>query len=313
MSRTSSTNCDTITLADGRELVFTALGPRDGVPVFYCHGAIGTPVQGTVDLGLIARRLGIRYVTPFRPGVGGSDPLPGRTICDHADDLRQLADRLALERISLVGVSAGAPYALAAAHRLGARVSRVAVCSSVSPFWPVYRTPGVRRRLRAPLAVLAAMPDTCRLLGDAVLPLLNANPGIVTRVIAAHAAPTERRRLAGSSEHTAVCDSFLAATAGGAAGLIDDYRTYARGWGFDLAAVEAEVHMWHGAKDPLVPIEHALKLAASLPCCRVFVDPHEGHHFFRSALPQILETLTADLSPNFRVSRLERTEGALAA
>ncbi len=49
--------------------------------------------------------------------------------------------------------------------------------------------------------------------------------------------------------------------------------------------------MWHGAADPLVPVEHALQLAATLPRCRVFVDPDEGHHFFRRRLGEILAAL----------------------
>jgi pimeloyl-ACP methyl ester carboxylesterase len=56
------------------------------------------------------------------------------------------------------------------------------------------------------------------------------------------------------------------------------------------------VHLWHGVSDPLVPVEHALQLAATLPNCRVFVDPDEGHHFFRSNLDQILAALVADAS-----------------
>jgi hypothetical protein len=43
--------------------------------------------------------------------------------------------------------------------------------------------------------------------------------------------------------------------------------------------------------DPLVPIEHALQLAATLPCCRVFFDADEGHHFFRRRLTEILAVL----------------------
>jgi len=43
--------------------------------------------------------------------------------------------------------------------------------------------------------------------------------------------------------------------------------------------------------DPLVPVEHALQLAVTLPRCRMFFDPDEGHHFFRRRLPRILALL----------------------
>ncbi len=87
--------------------------------------------------------------------------------------------------------------------------------------------------------------------------------------------------------------SFLDAACAGVSGLVDDFLTYAYGWGFDPREVLAEVQLWHGGGDPLVPVEQALQLAADLPNCRVFLDPDEGHHFFRSALQQILATLVA--------------------
>jgi pimeloyl-ACP methyl ester carboxylesterase len=242
--------------------------------------------------------VGVRYIAPCRPGVGGSDPQPGRTILDYPQDVRALADALELERFDVIGVSAGGPYALAVAHELPQRVGRLALCSALSPFSAPHRTPGLRRRVQVPLSVLAGAPAAVSLIGDLVLPLLAAHPAIVTAAVALHAAPSERLRLRGGAEQAAVCRSFLDATAThGTGGLVEDFLTYVGGWGFDPADVQHEVHLWHGAKDPLVPVEHALQLAATLPRCTVSVDPDEGHHFFRSALPQILSALVAPQPP----------------
>lgn len=280
-----------LALRDGRSLSFSAIGPQSGQPVIYCHGAIGTPVQATIDLQRIVESTGVRFITPSRPGVGGSDPQPGRTILDFAGDVAELADFLGLGRFSLLGVSAGGPYALGIAHQLGARVQRIALCSALSPFCMPQRAPGLPRRVGLPLAALAAAPELARRLGNAVLPLLSEHPGLITGVIAAHAAPGERARLASSPDRSAASTSFLDATCGGVGGLIDDFLTYAHGWGFDPTCVDSEVQLWHGACDPLVPVEHALQLAAALPNCRVFIDPDEGHHFFRASLGQILGVL----------------------
>jgi pimeloyl-ACP methyl ester carboxylesterase len=296
MRTNASDRRDALTLSDGRRLAFSVTGPRDGLPVFYCHGAIGTPIDATVDLTRIAYEVGIRYIAASRPGIGGSDAKPGRTVLDFADDIRELADALDLPRFAVAGVSAGGPYALAVAHRLPERVRRVALCSALAPFCPPHRTPGMQRRIRVPLAVLAGAPDMCRRLGDTVLPVVAGHPRLVTRVIAAHAAPSERARLDTAGERHAASQSFLDATCGGVGGLIGDFLTYANGWGFSPADVRPEVHLWHGASDPLVPVEHALQLAATLPNCRVFVDPDEGHHFFRSNLEQILTALVAEAS-----------------
>ncbi len=293
-----------LTLSDGRRLAFSVTGPEDGLAVLYCHGAIGTPIEATVDLMRITRALGVRYVAPCRPGVGGSDPKPGRTLLDLADDVEELTDALGIGGFAVIGVSAGGPYALALAERMPERVRRVALCSALAPFCPPHRAPGLQRRIRIPLATLASAPGICRRLGNAVLPLAAAHPRLVTRVIAAHAAPSERDRLDSASEHAAASGSFLDATCAGVGGLIDDFLTYASGWGFEPRDVWPEVHLWHGASDPLVPVEHALQLAAALPNCRVFIDPDEGHHFFRSSLGEILAALVDGLPTGHTPVRL---------
>ena len=218
-------------------------------------------------------------------------------MLDFAGDLEALADALEIDRFMVIGVSAGGPYALAAAHALGDRVTRVAVCSSLSPLCAPHRTPGMPARIGLALSALAASPRACTALGDLLLPVIRRHPGLLHRVIAAHAAPSERERLSDPAERLAAGSSFLDATAYGVGGMIDDYMTYSREWGFRPAEVSAEVHIWHGANDPLVPVEHALQLAVELPRCRVFVDPEEGHHFFRRRLEEILEALLGRAGP----------------
>ncbi len=289
--RQSASDFHELLLHDGRRLRYSEAGPAGGIPVVYCHGAIGTPLRGSLPLESIAWELGVRHISVSRPGIGGSDPAPGRSVLGFASDVRELADALSLERMCVIGVSAGGPYALAIGHSLGERAERVAVCSSLSPMCAPHRTPGMAWRIRLALAFLARAPGLCSAAGDSVLPLIRRHPGLLSRVIAAHAAASERERLAEPGERRAASESFLQASSGGVRGMVDDYLTYSRGWGFSPADVDAEVDLWHGLNDPLVPVEHALALAATLPRCRVFFDPDEGHHFFRRRLAQILGVL----------------------
>jgi pimeloyl-ACP methyl ester carboxylesterase len=73
--------------------------------VVYLHGAIGSPRWRTPHLDALIARLGIRYVVVDRPGFGGSDPSPGRTVAAFARDVEDLVDALAFERFSVVGGS----------------------------------------------------------------------------------------------------------------------------------------------------------------------------------------------------------------
>jgi len=289
--RPITTDRDAVMLDDGRRLRYAEAGPRDGIPVIYCHGAIGTPLASSLDLDAIAWDLGVRHIAICRPGIGGSDPAPGRTVLDFAADVRRLADVLELERFYVIGVSAGGPYAMAVGRELGERVLRVAVCSSLSPLCAPHRTPGMQRRIRFALSILARAPGLCATIGDAAVPVIRRHPALLTRVIAAHAAPGERQLLELADERSAASASFLGAASDGVRGMIEDFLVYSRPWGFSASEVTAEVHLWHGLEDPLVPVEHALQLAVSLPRCRVFLDPDEGHHFFRRRLANILAVL----------------------
>jgi pimeloyl-ACP methyl ester carboxylesterase len=280
-----------ISLRDGRRLVFSLAGPGDGVPVVYCHGAMGTALQTSVDLESITDELGIRHVAICRPGIGGSDPAPGRDLLGFAEDVRELVDALSIDRFRIVGVSAGGPYALAISHRLPQRVAAAAICSSLSPLAPPHRTPGMCRRIRLPLAVVAHAPGFCEAMGGLALPFIRRHPGLLSRVIAAHAAPEERRLLDTAGERAAASTSFLTAAGQGVGGMIEDYLVYARPWGFDPREITSEIHLWHGARDPLVPLEHALQLAVTLPRSQLFVAADEGHHFFRRRLRRILAAL----------------------
>jgi len=305
---------DCVRLADGRRLAYRETGPRDGIPVIYCHGAIGTPMGRSVGLEAIALDLGVRHIAVSRPGVGGSDAAAGRSVADFAGDARELADALELDRFAAIGVSAGGPYALALAHAMPERVQRVAVCSSLSPLCAPHRTPGMQRRIRLALAFLARAPGPCCALGDRALPLISRHPELLSRVIAAHAAPAERALLREPGERSAASTSFLDAAACGVRGMVEDYLTYSRPWGFSVAEIAPEVHLWHGLNDLLVPIDHALSLAVTLPRCRAFLHPDEGHHFFRRRLATILGVLVgARTDPGAQVAGSVAGARAVAA
>ncbi|MBL8682298.1 MAG: alpha/beta fold hydrolase [Myxococcales bacterium] len=70
-------------------------------------------------------------LAPDLRGFGHSSSMPSpRTLDEHADDLAQTMDSLAIERASIVGLSLGGYVALAFAERHRARVSQLALVDS---------------------------------------------------------------------------------------------------------------------------------------------------------------------------------------
>jgi pimeloyl-ACP methyl ester carboxylesterase len=284
---------DWIRLADGRRLAFSTTGPGDGFPILYLHGAIGSPLRASVELARAIERLGLRWICVQRPGFGASDAAPGRRMVDFAADVAALAAALDIGRLALVGVSAGGPYALACARGLPAGlVGAAAVCSSLSPLCPPHAVPGLAARMRVPMRLIAAHPRPATAVLDAGLRAGRDHPRVVMRAMTVGAPRADRVLVDDPHSRETAVAGLLAATAGGVEGLVEDYLVCCRPWGFRPQDVEPEIHLWHGARDALVPVEHAWQLAAALPRCTAAVDPDDGHFFFRRRTPEILDRLT---------------------
>ncbi|HEX2191519.1 MAG TPA: alpha/beta hydrolase [Longimicrobiaceae bacterium] len=106
---------ESISLPDGRILAWSEWGPPDGVPVLFCTGAAmsGSLGFGAGDLAELA----VRLLAIDRPGLGRSDPHPGKTLSTWAEDVRELVRARELGTPLAVGFSQGAPFALALAGR----------------------------------------------------------------------------------------------------------------------------------------------------------------------------------------------------
>jgi pimeloyl-ACP methyl ester carboxylesterase len=244
-----------VRLRDGRAVTYIATGPEDGFPVVYCHGAIGSPRWHTPGLDEVIERLGIRYLVVNRPGFAGSDPSPGRAVVGHAHDLGELMSALGHGRFSVVGVSAGAPYALACAWVLADRLVGLAAVSPLGPVDGPGASPSFRYRI--PL-----------------VPFSSPRAGPALAHVSLRALGLQRQTCARA--------------------MIDDYLVCRSPWGFELANIGMPVTLWHGRGDRLVPLSHTLALAAAIPGCEARVDPTGGHFFYSRRVADILGPLLPD-------------------
>ncbi|KIX93062.1 uncharacterized protein Z520_11335 [Fonsecaea multimorphosa CBS 102226] len=103
----------------GRTIAFSEVGDPNGFVVLCCVG-MGLTRYLTAFYDELARTLRLRLITPDRPGVGASSPLPESqcTPLNWVDDVAVICSQLEITRFSLLAHSAGAIYALATALKM---------------------------------------------------------------------------------------------------------------------------------------------------------------------------------------------------
>lgn len=262
---------DVITLADGRRLRWHEFGDPDGSPVLY---TAGTPVSGLggATYHEAARAAGLRWVSPDKPGYGGSDYQRKRSVNDWGDDLAALAGHLGLDRFALAGESGGGPFTLTAARQLADRVSVVALIASSGPIEPAERA-----GQRAPNRVMAWLARNAPALNT--VPVAAMRRGIFTPArrdvnLRRDPAATSQAGHAGLRiEYEAVADALRHGTRA----TVQELALIRRPWGFPLSEITMPVHLWHGVLDRSVPIAFARRLTRELPDATLHVGDSSGH------------------------------------
>ena len=121
-----------LALRDGRKVQAEEYGDPAGIPALWFHGAFSSRLEAW-SLDEPAKELGVRVVSLDRPGLGGSDPLPGRTVTGYAEDVREVLDALGIEQAAVGGLSNGGMYTMAVASVLSDRVLRAVPYNSSTP------------------------------------------------------------------------------------------------------------------------------------------------------------------------------------
>jgi len=262
--------------ADGRKLAVLERGDPGGAPIVFHHGTPGSRLDRHPDDSVYE---GVRAVFYDRPGYGGSDPQPGRTVADAAADTAAIADALGIDRFAVEGTSGGGPHALACAGLLGERVTKVAVVVGAAPSddpeldWQ-------RGMNDLNLAEFGAARDGPAALDAFLQPFadqVGIDPDAVIGEIAATLPAPDQAVLARPAVRAMLAETFVEACRQGVRGWADDDLAFVAPWGLELDRVQQEVRLWQGELDVLVPRAHAEYLSSKLSQARFDLVQGAGH------------------------------------
>ncbi len=278
-----------LTLADGRDLCYEEYGDPLGTPVLNCHGGLSSRLDAA-PADEAAKALGVRLISPDRPGMGRSTYLDGRTLLDWPSDVTELADALGLGRFAVMGWSLGGAFAAVVAAKLPDRVTKVALLSSAIPLDQFGSTRGLATEDR----ILLFLTERAPWVASAVmrLTIADASDNRLFREIARGFPKVDREVLMERADRHEAVAFIKESMRQGTAGCLQDYWIFGSPWGFRLEEIQAPVHIWEGTHDHTGPPEYRDFLMDHLAHATVTLVPDEGH---LSLLPHHAESILGDL------------------
>jgi 2-hydroxy-6-oxonona-2,4-dienedioate hydrolase len=257
-------------LQAGSQVASTARGPMEyasigeGPPVLILHG-----IAGGYDQGLLVTRLSpdnpFKLISISRPGYLRTPLSTGATPEEQADAYAALLDALNIERVAVIGISAGGPSALQFALRHPHRC------------WAVVSVSGVSGRISAQLTKLESLVGamlnsdfTLWLLGVAARGVLFTLSGISKQL---------QQQLAHDPARLEVITSIIQPLpiSRRKVGFDNDLKQFADLPAYDLAQITASTLVFHGTADTVVPLSHAEFVTRSIRHAELVTVEGGGH------------------------------------
>ena len=274
-------------LADGRRISFAEFGDPRGLPVLALHGTPGSRFMfGLTDAA--ARERGLRIIAPDRPGYGHSDYRRCRCLMGSAEDFASLADALRLDRLAVIGVSGGGPYAIATAAQMHDRVQLLALISPVGPVAECGKQIRMSRMHRLIFTRMGRSPQACAAFFWSLRGMVKWAPSVAYRALQQRVTPSDRGVLGQGEVKANLRAAIREGLRPGIRGALQDLR-------LSLAEIDVPSVVWQGSDDTIVPASGAYYLAAQLPNCRLDVVQQAGHYWGFGQFGLVLNTVAAAL------------------
>lgn len=282
----------TLPLKDGSRFSLTEYGAKGGSPFFYFHGFPGSRLEALLAHGCAAQH-NIRMIAVDRPGYGGAAFRIRQNIAEWHQDVARMADLLELKQFGILGVSGGAPYALACASGLQQRVSVVGLVCGLGPTvgsealksMPLFQRLGLSMADRAPWLVAPLFFPAVKMLGTC--------PRLFLPHLVRSAGQADREALQNRELRTVLTAAITEALRPGVRGAWYDLKLYSKPWGFRLEDIQVPIWLWHGEADRIVPAAMGRQMARTLPRCTSNFLAKEGHF---SLISKHMGSITATLA-----------------
>jgi len=262
-----------LNLGDGRRIGYSEWGPAGAPPILYCHGFPSNRRELDLLQPVLERcQVEARLVALNRPGYGPSTFQADRTILDWPRDVAEAADILGIGRFAVLGVSGGAPYALACGYALGDRVTRIGIVVGMGPL----DATGMKHATA--ISGPSALGSIRRLqFGMAALAFRKGQEGRFVDQSVASMGPADREVMERGEVRAWFIEVMHESFQEGGRAAAHEAGLYRSGWGFDPQQVTNETRFWYGGVDETVPASAGEWLAGRIPESEYTLWPQHGH------------------------------------
>jgi pimeloyl-ACP methyl ester carboxylesterase len=278
---------------DGRMLGIAEFGPPTAdQAVLWFHGTPGARRQIPEAGRRIADERGVRLIGIDRPGVGLSTPHLYGQLADFSDDLSIALDRLGIDRFSVVGLSGGAPYALAAAHAFPERVPTVGILGGVVPSGGEEGTGGGGGWGAPPgKPLLPMLSEPAGALLTTVVRVAKPVGPTLLNLYARISPPGDRAVLQVPENGEMFLDDIMNSGRHSMRAVAYDAILFTRPWGFSVRDIKQRVVWWQGDEDNIVPLAHAQHIVPLLANGELRIQPGGGHLSGLGIAEEVLDTV----------------------
>jgi pimeloyl-ACP methyl ester carboxylesterase len=228
----------------------------------------------------------VRLITLERPGYGLSDPVEDYSLQAWTRDVNELVDGLHLERFAVLGTSGGGPFALAVAHGIPERVTKVAIQCGMGPL----EVSSVLEALSPAMKQIVFASIHAPRQVEAFIQNLGQNVESFVRMQLAELTDVDKQVI--SDDLIDVTIESLKESTKTPSGYVNDFKILARPWGVSLHEIGVPVHLWYSDADGSVPVVHGEYLANAIP--GAVLNRLSGYTHLPTAvasLPEVLQFL----------------------
>jgi len=279
-----------IKLRNGNNIGYAIYGNKKNFPIFYFHGWPGSRFE-LKNIPLKKKKCFI--IALERPGYGISDPISKFKILDWPKIVLEVANKLKIKKFSIIGVSGGAPFALACANTIkNKRLKSIAIVCALAPS----KAKGMNKGRVGMLLNLGRKPFISWLIFNFLrMRLLNGNlEKSFNKWKNKISLPEIDLKLFTIDRGKRLMENFKEAVKHGTKGVHRDANLYSNYWGFKLKNIKKKIFVWHGDKDLTVPIITNKYYKKKLKNKEIFIKPNEGHfsicyNFMNDIIQQVSE------------------------